>query len=286
MIVMTLVVRDDADVVGWNLAYHLSRGVDFVLVTSHRSSDATRDILRQYEEGGQVRVFVENEPAFAQGRWVTRMARAAFTELGAEWVLHADADEFWWPLSGDLPSTLASVPPTVGAIHVARRNALPTPDEKHHFFERMRVFTRSSVNGLGEPLPGKVCHRGAADVVVADGNHDVESPSLGATAPLDSIEVLHFPMRSYAQFEAKIAQGAAALAENRELPPRTGHVWRHLDGLRRTGELRPFYERHLLAPEGVAARPDAARYVVDDRLRRYLEAMPAGYDGTASCARH
>ena len=45
-IVMTLVVRDEVDIVEAWLAYHLARGVDLVIATDHRSIDGTTDILR------------------------------------------------------------------------------------------------------------------------------------------------------------------------------------------------------------------------------------------------
>jgi hypothetical protein len=271
MIVMTLVVRDEEDIVGWNLDYHFSRGVDLCLVTLHRSRDGTRLLLAEHERAGRVHVFQEHGEAFAQGRWVTRMARLAHRQFGADWVVHLDADEFWWPRDGgDLRRALAKLPPSAGGALVERKNARPVTEDGRPFFERMVVYTRDSVNPLGEPLPPKVCHRGAGDVVVADGNHSVVSRVLGPIVACDSIEVLHFPMRTYAQFASKIEQGSRALAMNPDLAPGIGHVWRHLEQLRRRGDLRTLYERHLVDASLVRAGRGEANLEYDDRLRRYL----------------
>jgi hypothetical protein len=49
-LVMTLMARDEADIVGAQLAFHLNAGVDFVLATDHRSSDGTAEILILVEQ--------------------------------------------------------------------------------------------------------------------------------------------------------------------------------------------------------------------------------------------
>ena len=49
---MTLLARNEADVVDAQLAFHLHAGVDYVIATDNASSDGTTEILERYERAG------------------------------------------------------------------------------------------------------------------------------------------------------------------------------------------------------------------------------------------
>jgi hypothetical protein len=198
------------------------------------------------------------------------MARAA-TEMGADWVINNDADEMWWPLEGNLKTTLERVPPECGSVIVQRSNMLPVRALDGHPFERMVLRDMHSVNALGDPLPGKAAHRAAMDVEVSVGNHVVWSLSLGPSAETPSMTIFHFPYRSYAQFERKIATGGAALARNTVFPRAIGVTWRELYERLQGGTLRAWYDAlpHAGDPE-LKERIARGEIVEDARLAHYL----------------
>jgi hypothetical protein len=112
-----------------------------------------------------------------------------------------------------------------------------------------------------------VAHRAHPRIPVPQGNHRGEGPELGEGPDDGSIEILHFPMRAYAQFENKIVKGGRAYARNRELPQRTGRTWRRLYELWERGGLRDHYDEHVVAEP---ARDDLLE---DTRLRDYLREL-------------
>jgi glycosyltransferase involved in cell wall biosynthesis len=267
-LVMTLLVRDEQDIVRENLDFHLAQGVDELIVTDNGSQDATVEILREYESRGVVRLLLEPTDDYSQGRWVTRMARLAATE-GADWVINNDADEFWWPRAGSLKSIFEQLGGEVGLVVARRQNFVPRPEDGRSFWERMTLRERESLNPLGKPLPPKLAHRADPEIAVAQGNHKVEGAQLGERLDDGSIEILHFPMRTYAQFENKIVKGGRAYGRNRELPQRTGRTWRRLYEAWEEGRLRDHYDGNVVA-EG-----SRADLVEDTRLRDFLRGLPA-----------
>lgn len=267
-LVMTLLVRDEQDIVRENLDFHLAQGVDEVIVTDNGSEDATVEILREYESQGVLRLLLEPTDDYSQGRWVTRMARLAATE-GADWVINNDADEFWWPRAGSLKSIFDRLGDEVGLVVARRQNFVPRPEDGRPFWERMTLRERESLNPLGKPLPPKLAHRAHPEIAVAQGNHKVEGAQLGERLDDGSIEILHFPMRTYGQFENKIVKGGRAYGRNRELPQRTGRTWRRLYEAWEEGRLRDHYDDNVVAER---ARADL---IEDARLRDFLQGLPA-----------
>jgi Glycosyl transferase family 2 len=208
---LTLLAKNEADVIDANIAYHLAAGVDFVVATDNGSTDGTLEILERYERDGVLELIREPSSDFRQGEWVTRMARRS-AERGAGWVINADADEFWWPRAGDLKEVLGRLPERYGIVHGVWRPFVPRPDDGLHFAERMtvRLSMQAAINDPTNPFrpARKAMHRAHPNVRVRDGNHDVEGTPLVKLQGWYPLEVFHLPLRSRAQVETKYAGGA------------------------------------------------------------------------------
>jgi hypothetical protein len=274
-LVMTLLVRDEIDIIRENIEFHLNTGVDYVIAMDNLSVDGTTEVLRGYEALGLLHYIPQTDDTYSQHRWVTQMAHLAASAHGADWVINNDADEFWFPNKGNLKSALADVSGDVFAMYAPRVNFLPPQGAgESSFYERMLIREKSSFNALGFPLPGKTCHRGRADITVDQGNHCVRrAGEVLAAGGLDAT-ILHFPMRSYAQFANKIAKGGAAYARNQELPPGIGDVWRVLYEDWRADALEKRYAAAQLSPQFIEQGLAGGDFLVDARVRDVLSMLP------------
>ncbi|MFM7085529.1 MAG: glycosyltransferase family 2 protein [Cyanobium sp.] len=278
-LILTLLCRNEADILASHLDFHLSRGVDLILATDNGSIDGSEAILADYERRGLLRLLQEPSYTHDQAVWVTRMAQIATEELGADWLIHSDADEFWWPRSGDLKAELAALPPEVQAVQVERNNLLPpAEDASGPFHQTMLIRERRSLNSLGEPLLPKVCHRAAPDLAIDDGNHAVfHNGERLPLHPCDGLEILHLPVRSSRQLERKIRNGAQALARNSRLHAGIGSTWRHLYETKVIpGRMEEYYRSLRPAPAALAEALERGELLEDRRLQQALAALQDG----------
>ena len=272
---MTLLVRDEADVVDAQIAHHLNAGVDHVIATDNRSEDGTTEILERYAADGRLHLIREAGEDLRQSEWVTRMARLAATDFGADWVLNADADEFWWPDGESLKDVLEAVPDELGVIRGAWRNFVPRPDKHPFFAERMTVRYRApSFHPHPLSTHSKSAHRAVADVRVGRGNHEAFAPGLTPIRGWYPLEILHFPVRSLEHCRRKYVTQFVALERNAEkgIP---GHM---ADAYRAylAGGLDAFYTPLVVGDERLEPGIASGTYAVDTRLRDRLRDLGFG----------
>lgn len=269
-IIMTLLVRDEQDIIRENIEFHLSQGVDYFIATDNKSVDSTPDILKEYEKKGLLRYIFEDNDNYNQHAWVTRMAQMAYTEYGADWVINNDADEFWWPKTGTLKSTFHKISKEYNIVAANRYNFVAVDDTDTPFYQSMICREKVSLNPLGRPLPPKVAHRGGESVIVRQGNHSVT----GMENPKkidDLIEILHFPIRNYRQLENKIVKGGAAYERNTDLPSSTGDTWRELYRKhQQNNNLHDYYQNNFYNAKRLKKELKSGSLVVDKRLSRYF----------------
>jgi glycosyl transferase family 2 len=280
-LVVTVLARDEADVIDAQLAFHLNAGADFVIATDNNSRDGTTEILERYAADGWLHLIREPAEGLRQGEWVTRMARLAARDFTADWVINTDSDEFWWPRGGSLKEVLAAVPAQYGVIEAFWRSFVPRPDDGSFFAERMtaRLSQEAPINdptSFYRPVI-KVAHRGDPNVTVGRGNHALASSSLQTLPIWHPIEVLHFPLRSRAQWARKVELQGDAFTKHIERSG-TGYHLKGYDALQ-GGRIEQQHGSLVVDDAALAAGLRDGSLVVDNRLRDTLRALRAEADG-------
>lgn len=296
-IVMTLMVRDEADVVAAMVEHHLAQGVDLVIATDNGSVDGTREILADYARTGRLELHDYPHHDKKQSQVVSAMASRAATEYGATWVVNADADEFFVAVDPGmtLRDALRGTPTGIGSFEVPVTNLTGVPARRGEAFARLiwrdlrEEATLMETVALHAHPTSNVIHVGRAGVTVQQGNHGVDIPSMGRPDPAHAIEVLHLPWRTYEQYSRKIDHMGRAYEASTTLNPSPRHHGMRDFRFLRAGHLEALYlvrhpdedpgegffhePRVLHSLQGVLESGQAVR---PDRLRPLLT---GGWDG-------
>jgi hypothetical protein len=206
-----MVVRDEADIVGVNLAHHRRAGIDEFWIIDNGSTDATSDVLRRASRRGGVHWRRDDGP-FAQSAMTTELARDA-RRSGADWVVAIDADEFWVTDGRDLHDVLRAVEDDVGALAADVVNYVQGRWVTTAGPASLLTMTRRAPDAVGSSeqahwlvehrhagyvetaYPSKLVSRASASMTIAPGNHGVEGVD-GTVEPTRAITCLHAPLRA------------------------------------------------------------------------------------------
>ena len=273
-LVMTLLARDEADIVDAQIKFHLNAGVDFVIATDNLSQDGTTEIFESYAKAGQLHLIRESGEYLQQADWITRMGRLAATEFGADWVFHSDADEFWWPRGDSLKEVLASIPARYGIVRALLRHFVPRPDDGSPFAERMtvRMSTAAPINdprSLFRPNL-KIIHRADPNVNVSIGAQRLIDSTLVPLRGWYPIEFFHFPVRSLEQCERKYSHQQTGPGQTPS--PYYDRVRELID----EGRLEQVYGSLVVDDKALERGLEEGSLVVDTRLRDALRAVRDG----------
>jgi glycosyltransferase involved in cell wall biosynthesis len=264
---MTLLVRNEEDILDAHLSFHLNAGVDVVLVIDNGSDDGTPEILERYARDGRVAVTRE-EGEYSQMEWVTGLARRAATDFGADWVINSDADEFYWPRGGTLKDVLSAVPARYGGLRGMLRSFAPRPYGDNFFAERMTVRVCNPGAEDNSPFSPrfKAMHRGDSHVTVLPGSNRALARGLDPLPGWYPVDVLHFPIRSLEHFTEKYLRWWALLRTRFSEAVHEAHS---------RGGLRELYESYVVDDEALAKGVADGTLAIDTRLRDAIRSLRA-----------
>jgi hypothetical protein len=263
-LIMTLLVRDEEDIIEKNIRFHLNHGVDFIIATDNGSVDGTRGILKKYENKGLLHLIDEKIQDYSQAEWVNRMGKLAYEKYNADIIFHCDADEFWFSKRRNLKNEILKKQ-NVDVLRVNLVNVLLEDKQGLETFpgdSKWAVVNPYETQNCEEDTknknlylfrsPQKVIYKtenGYLDVV--SGNHDVVATEKLTTNGSKDIIIYHYPVRSRKQFFRKAKNGGSAFELNKRLDKSIGFHTRRWFESYKNNRLEDEYRNLLLKRENV-----------------------------------
>ena len=243
---MTLLVRNEEDIIEQNLIFHKNMGVDGFIVTDNNSSDNTLKILNKYKEKGWIKeIIIESNDNYDQALWVNRMIKIASQKYKADWIINSDADELWYSPDGNIKKNISDTHSNI--LSCPLFNVIPENDKSINEWNKViktkidniEKFELSEYSIFGK-LFNKEMHRAKGYIRISVGNHHVEMfPKKIDYNP--GIIIYHYPVRGYEHFEKKVRQGGESLEKN---PSKNiGTHWRALYDIYKEGNLEKEYKK-------------------------------------------
>jgi Glycosyl transferase family 2. len=260
-IVMTILVKNEADIIESNIKVHRALGVDAFVVMDNDSTDGTREILERLQKDIEI-IVIEEKGLYSQKKWMTGLADIAKRKLGSDWVISNDADEFWLPTGN---RSIKEVLSFKGNILICHRYNMILPEKMENryfnsiyrvenpvFYDKARQLQQEKVSIVLTKIAPKVIVNPHGLFQIAGGNHSaIHIKNMKAIfgrsekgPKFADINVYHYPIRSYEQFEKNIQNRKMLLESGKDI--RMGVHYKRWVKMYNSGLLKEEYERNIV----------------------------------------
>lgn len=203
IVAMTLLTKNEGDILEKFLMFNKNSGVDFFVVTNNGSTDNTAAIIEKYQKLGWIKQVFDYNGTFDQVLLVDRMNKWIIKNSDADWVVNSDTDEFWVCTSGNLKEYLSKR--TENLVRVKVYNVIPL-DQSNSMSNRMYVFDPEKIDSRAFSIYSrsfpKVIYRAKDYISISQGNHDVKLFNKSICIAND-IMIMHYAVRSASHLLSK-----------------------------------------------------------------------------------
>jgi len=232
MLTMTILVKNEADIIEKNIRYHAKAGVDNFVVMDNNSTDGTREILAELKKEYEITI-IDEKGVYSQAKWMTKLTHIARKKYNPTWLIPNDADEFWYS-EKSLKETIKS---KKRVLTVDRFNFLLQENKKWYesevrvenpiFYRKNTQLSAEKISIVLTKISPKVIINPKGLLWIRGGNHKALNffdfrdyfRHYDKIKRFEKVKVFHFPIRSFEQFKKNIENRKKLLENGAKMGP-------------------------------------------------------------------
>lgn len=268
-------VSNEADVIETFVRHHCAF-LDRMIIVDRRSSDNTREILKQLQkEGLPLDVRHSDSVVHLQGEALTALLSELRTEA-ADLVIPLDADEFLWKSAAeDIRSVLSTLPKDKASL-IPWHTYIPMPEDDASQANVLRRIRSRKTIELPQwhkvIIPKALLEKNPKLQIGSHALLDGDTGKNAEHAVSDALFLGHFPVRTASQLAGKVFSGWLSHSANPKRVPGTAFQWKTLfDKLKSGKEIDAESLKKLALDYGTRKQSEISDAVT-------LDPLPANFD--------
>ena len=235
MLTMTILVKNEIDIIEKNIRFHSKYGVDNFVIMDNNSTDGTREKIEELKKEFEITI-IDEKGIYNQAKWMTKLSHIAKKRYNPTWIIPNDADEFWKPKEGN--SLKDILPKNRYVLTIDRFNMILYQGLKNFIDSEYRVenpiyyrkntqLNTKNISMILTKISPKVIIKPKGLLWIRGGNHKALHfgnlidyfKHYDKIKRFNQIEVFHYPIRSFEQFKKNIENRKRLLEQNAKMGP-------------------------------------------------------------------